>query len=1197
MLTNFNPIANYILRRVIRSAFVAVFVLAGLCVAAYAQETGQVAGTVTDTMGAVVPGVAITATNMATNASRSVVATDTGSYVFTGLAPGVYTISVPATGGLGAFSGRAEVTVGGRLTMDVRLIPAGSVETVTVQGEGGVAVNTQNQEVSQIVSSQQVAQLPSLSRNPYDFVTIAGNISSGDKVASSGATSTTGDQNGTTRGVGFSLNGQRATGTQILLDGVENNDTFLTGPALIQIPIDAVQEYRVLTSNFGPEYGRASGGVVNVVTKSGSNTFHGGAWLYNRLSAYTSNTATNAQSGIPKGNYTRNQFGFALGGPVIKDKLFFFASPEWIRVRGNASNQSLIPTPEFLAASAPNTQAFFAQYAPNPPSFSQTITKGNLGVAPIPNGPFSQLPDSLPVWGVVNFSAPANAGGGNPQNTWYLVARGDYSMSDKTQMSGRVAEYHEIDEAGGLFSSPYSQFNVGQAIRGQTFLYSLTHTFTPSIVSNTKLSFTRNSTDQSFDTTLANTPTLFLHSAAAYQGIQVQLPGFFSINEGTGGLPAAGPQNTTQINQDFDFLKGRHAIKAGVQLFYIQNNITYAAYAQSNQGIGSNNRDSLDNFVTGDLAVFRAAVYPQGAFPCNRNYLTGELTQTPGCTLTLPATQPNFSRSTRYKEWALYADDSFKLTPKFTFNYGLRYDAFGVPYEAHPSLQSNFFPGTGGSLQQNIRNGQVLTTPNSPNGRVWDPQHGTFSPRVGFAWDVKGDGRTSIRGGYGISYERNFGNVTFNIIQNPPNYAVVTINNTPITTSNAGPLGGSSGDVPLPPSSLRAVDPGIRVAQTQFYSLMVERQVVNNVVASIGYVGSRGVHLYDIKNYNQQGAGNVYLGDPIPQFSDANPAPAGVNGYSRLINQYSDINDRGTNGDSHYNGMNIGLQMNNLHHTGLSMTANYTYSHSLDDVSSTFSESNSGSNGVGNLGYLNPFNPALDYGSSDYDVRHRFVLAPIWQTPWFHNEAGAKGKLLGGYLLTGIYIVRSGTPFTFSDTTNSLNAGAGSGIPRYLPSGPITSMKFNKSTGQAGANLYNLGTLPAPYSFLNPATGDYLSYPLSSLPYSNGLNDGISDFGPYPVGMTRRNSFAGPGAWNIDLAVSKTTRLTEHVSLELRAEGFDIFNHHNMYGLYAINDVGNYFDGTASSQTILPIQGRKGGVNGGANDERRFGQFAGRIIF
>jgi hypothetical protein len=1168
-----NPFTATTWRRLTFLLRVAAVVLPSLGVAAYAQETGQIAGTVTDTTGAAIPNAVVSAKNAGTNAVRTATSNGTGAYLFTGLAPAVYQISVQPTGGFGTFTGRAEVTVGGHLTLDIKLQPSSSIETVTVQGESGVAVNTQTQEVSQVVNTQQVAQLPSLSRNPYDFVTIAGNISAGDKVTSSGATSTTGDQNDTTRGVGFSLNGQRSTGTEILLDGVENNDTYLTGPALVQIPIDSVQEYRVITSNFGPEYGRASGGVVNVVTKSGTNSFHGGAWEYNRLSAYTSNTVTNAQSGNPKGNYTRNQFGFDIGGPVLKDKLFFFGSTEWIRVRGAASNQSLIPTPQFLAASAANTQQFFSTYAKNPPSYSQTLTKGQLGVTT--TGAFSKLPDSLPVFGVVNFAAPANAGGGNPEDTYYFVLRGDFSMTSKTQMSGRAAEYHEIDQPGGLFSSPYSQYNVGQAIRGQTFLYSLTHEFTPSLVSNTKLSFTRNSVDQSYNTTLGNTPILYFRSGQTFQGIQTQLPGFFDINEGTGGLPAAGPQNTSQISEDLNFVRGHHSIMVGTQLFYIQNNISYGAYAQAVEGIGSNSVTALDNFVGGQLALFKAAVNPAGAFPCFRNYQTGALTQTPGCSINLPATQPNFSRSNRYKEWAIYAQDSFKMTPKLTVNYGLRYDRLGVPYEEHPSLQANFFPGSGGSLFQNIRNGQVLTTPNSPNGRPWNPQNGTLSPRIGFAYDINGDGKTSIRGGYGISYERNFGNVTFNIIQNPPNYAVVTINSTPITTSNSGPLGGSSGNVPLPPSSLRAVDPGIRVSQTQFYSLTLEHQVVNNVVASVGYIGSRGLHLYDIKNYNQQGAGNVYLGDPITK------PTASANGYSRLINQYSDINDRGSNGDSHYNGMNIGLQMNDFRHTGLSMTANYTYAHSLDDISSTFSESNSASNGVGNLGYLNPYNPALDYGASDFDVRHRFVVAPIYETPWFRGGSSMKARLLGGYLVTGIYTVRSGTPFSISDSTDSLNAGAGSGIPRYLPSGPITKKNFNQNVfAGMGANLYNLGTLPAP-----------APYPAASLPYG-----GISDFGPYPAGMTHRNAFYGPGAWNFDAAVSKKVPITERISVELRAEGFDILNHHNMYVLESQNDIGGLYGGVYTS-TPLTIQGRRGGVNGGANDERRFGQFAARITF
>lgn len=1164
----------------------AVLFMVSLQGSVYGQETGQIAGTVTDTTGAAIPNITVTATNTGTNAARTATTNGSGGYLFTGLAPAVYTISILASGGFGAYTGKAEVTVGGRLTLDVRLQPSASMETVNVTGEAGVAVNTQTQEVSQVVNTQQVAQLPSLTRNPYDFVTIAGNISAGDKVTSSGATSTTGDQNGTTRGVGFSLNGQRSTGTEILLDGVENNDTYLTGPALLQIPIDSVQEYRVITSNFGPEYGRASGGVVNVVTKSGTNALHGAVWEFNRLSAYTSNTVTNAQAGNRKGNYTRNQFGFALGGPVMKDKLFYFGSTEWIRVRGAASNQSLIPTPQFLALSAPNTQAFFNTYGKNAPSYSSVLTKAGViagGATPTPGGPFDRLPSSTPVFGIVNFSAPANAGGGNPEDTYYFVLRGDFTMSDKTQMFGRVAEYHEIDQPGGLFSSPYSQYNVGQAIRGQTFLYNLTHEFSPFIVSTTKLSFTRNSVDQSFDRTQINSPVLYFRSAQTFAGILAQLPGFFDIFEGTGGLPAEGPQNTAQINEDVDITKGHHSIRVGTQLFYIQNNITYGAYAQAVEGIGSNNANALDGFMNGTLQIFRAAVNPKGAFPCFRNYTTGALTVTAGCSLTLPASQPSFSRSNRYKEWAVYAQDSWRITSRLQVNYGLRYDHLGVLYDPHPNLQANFFPASGGSLFQGIRNGQVLTTPNTPNGRPWDPQYGTVSPRVGFALDLKGDGKTSLRGGYGISYERNFGNVTFNIIQNPPNYAVVSINNTVITSSNSGPLGGASGTVPLPPSSLRAVNPPIRAAQTQFYSMTLEHQLANSMVASIAYVGSRGVHLYDIKNWNQQGAGNVYLSDPIVRFTAANRPPAGVNGYSRLNNQYSDINDRGSNGDSHYDGMNIGLQANDVHHLGLSLTANYTYSHSMDDTSSTFSESNSSANGIGNLGYLNPFNPALDYGASDFDTRHRFVLAPIWQTPWFRGQHSAKARLLGGYMVTGIYTVRTGTPFTFSDSSYSLNAGVGSGIPRYLPVSPITNRKFNKIQQKAGSNLYNLGSLPAAAPFFNPALSDG---PAGAFP------DGISDFGPYPAGMSRRNAFYGPGAWNFDAAVSKTTPITERISLELRAEGFDILNHHNVYVVQSQNDVGNVGYGTP-----LDIQGRKGGVNGGANDERRFGQFAARIVF
>jgi hypothetical protein len=198
------------------------------------------------------------------------------------------------------------------------------------------------------------------------------------------------------------------------------------------------------------------------------------------------------------------------------------------------------------------------------------------------------------------------------------------------------------------------------------------------------------------------------------------------------------------------------------------------------------------------------------------------------------------------------------------------------------------------------------------------------------------------------------------------------------------------------------------------------------------------------------------------------------------------LEERDRRGDSYYNGLNLGLQMTDFDRTGLIITANYTFAHSTDNLSSTFSESNRSVNGVGNLGYLDPFNPGLDHGASDFDIRQRVVFAPIYQTQWFKNNHSFAGRLLGGYELTGIYTVRTGTPFSVSDSSNSLNRSDGIGIPRYTPSTPIANYHFTRAKDQntSGADLYDLAALPGAVSYGNPALG------------------GISDFGPYPAAMT-----------------------------------------------------------------------------------------------
>jgi hypothetical protein len=1185
--------------------FAAAVILMFLCagIASAQVESGQVAGTVTDQSGAMVPNATVTVRNLGTNAVRNAHSGVSGFYQVTGLEPGTYEVVV-TSGSFKPFSAKVEVTVGGRATLDAKLSVSAGITEVQVVAEGGAQVNTETQELSQVVDSEQLAQLPSLTRNPYDFVAISGNISNGDAGSSGSSSAGTNQQNSTLRGVGFNINGQRSSGTEILLDGVENISVFGDGIGTL-VPLDSIQEYRVSTSNFEAQFGRASGGVVNVTTKAGTNSFHGSAWEYNRLSAYTSNTETNDQANsaflaggetgalpAPKGTYTRNQFGFAAGGPIKKDKVFIFGSAEWIRVRSAASLTSGVPTTQFLASAASNIQSFFSTYGGGQTfNFAQTFTAEQVysaGNSTIPVG----LDPSTPMLGTVAFTAPTNAGGGTPQNTYNFVIRGDYNLSEKTQMFGRIVEYNELDQSGGDFASPYVQYNVGGAEKNQAYLYSLSHEFTPTIASATKLSFSRFNSYYAYNTKLQNVPTLEVATNATIPGTTsyIQLPGFYDTNPANGGLPYGGPQDTSQINEDLTWVKGKHSIQGGTQLIYIQDNNAYGAYAQAVEQLGINRAAGLTNLYTGNLFEFEAAVNPNGALPCVRDPYTGALTQTSGCSINLPASSPSFARSERFKDWAAYAQDSFKFTPQFTVNYGVRYEFYGVQHNDNQNLDSNYYYGSGDSLAERERNGQVYTVPNSPIHKLWNPSYGTVSPRVGFAYDVFGNGRDSIRGGYGISYERNFGNVTFNVIQNPPNYAVVVVNGTaqaplPVTNSNAGPLAGSGGSVALPPTSLRHVDQNIHTAQTQFWSLAVEHQLNHSTMVSVQYFGARGLHLYDIKNYNGLGSGNALLGDPIadPQ-GRINPTTGNVyRDLTRLNPQYSNANNRGSEADSYYHGGNVQFQSTNLHQTGVSIVANYTLSHATDDLSTTFSETNN----AFSLGYTDPFMPSLDHGNGDIDVRHRLVLAPIYDEPFFKNAHNLAGEALGGWQIAGIYQVHSGSPFSFFDSSNN---ATGYNVARYTPFGSISKHTFKSipsGVSGGGSNSYVIGTLPAANSWANPNLD----------PDSNP--SGISDWGPWPTNMTARNSFRGPGIWNVDASVSKTFPIREKLALQFRAEGFNVLNHHNLFLLEYNNDVAATSTTDAAGNVYPEVTAAKGGVgnNGGANDERRFGQFSLELNF
>ncbi|MFT4113620.1 carboxypeptidase regulatory-like domain-containing protein [Silvibacterium sp.] len=1169
-------------------------------------DTGQIAGKVTDPTGALIPGGTVVIKNLSTNAERTLPISPTGTYISPGLLPGTYQITITATG-FQPFTGKVELTVGGHATLDAGLSVTQATSEVRVIGAGGVELNSQTQELSQVVDSQQLTNLPSLTRNPYDFVVLSGNVSAGDNTTNSSNSG----QNLTNRGVGVAINGQRESGTEILLDGVENVSIF--GLAVGEdIPIDAVQEYSVITNNFSPEYGRASGGVVNVTTKSGSNNFHGSAWGYNRLSAYTANTyandAANAAAGSivdPKGSYTRNQFGFQVGGPIFKNKLFFMGSSEWTRVRSSATEAEEVLDPAFIALLPSNAQAYFTTYGTGAVASSGVAaTAGQLQAAGVSssllvNGT-TLIPAATPVFDKVSFQAPFDAGGGVPENAYDLVIRGDYQPTDKTQMFFRAGRENINQFTGSAFYSAYPQYDAGTTYLNQSYLYSLSHSFNAFLLNNVKASFTRYNENTSFDTSLTDTPSLFFSPPTdPVTSGDIQFPGLENSGDaGEGGLPYGGPQNTIQLEDDLALIKGAHSFKFGGQFTYIQLNQSYGAYAQANEVLGTTFADSFNDLLNtagaaggSTLTTFAARVDPQGKLPCETD-VYGSLIETSACAVTPPLSSAAYARSYRYDDWALYAQDSWKATPRLTLNYGVRYEHYGVQHNNHPDLDSNFYEGAGSTLEEQVASGQVDIANQSPIGSFWAPSWGSVGPRVGFAYDIHGDGRTVVRGGFGISYERNFGNVTYNASFNPPASAVLQDQCTAqsascsynITNNNLGPLGTAGPTSYLPPAELRAINPNIHVAATQFYSLAVGQQLGPHSIVELSYSGAHGVHLYDIQNVNGIGAAQAYLGAALVTEPSAsgetcpyeNLATGAAECLTRPNSQYAAINSRGSGGSSSYDALNLKFQTQNILNSGVTIVANYTMSHSLDDISSTFGDSLQGGSGdIGTLGYTSLTNPMLDWGSSDFDIRHRFVLSPIWSTPWYKTQQGVLGRILGGYTFTTIYTARTGIPFSIYDySTDEFDYT----VPRLIPATPIVHSSVAKSPTAAGANVFNALSIPLPENF------DPLNSTL-----------GISDYGPFPSNMTRRNSFRGPGAWNDDASISKSVRITEGVRGEFRAEAFDLFNHHNYY----VNTTNLYYDGPQA--TPLQVTELKGGLGslatGGNHDERRFGQFSLAVKF
>jgi outer membrane receptor protein involved in Fe transport len=1107
------------------------FLLASLVTTAptavFAQtETGRVTGVVTDQTGAVVPAATVTLTSTGTGGVRETISDQVGRYVFANVTPGPYTIRVELSG-FGPQTANLVVNVGGTVALENRLQVGGTAEAVNVVAESPV-INITNAEVSTTVSEDQIRELPTLTRDPYDLVGIAGNVaqSPGD---------------GTDRGTGYNINGTRSSATNIMLDGAANNDEF-DATVGQDIPLDSVQEFSVITNNYSAQYGRAAGGIVNVITKSGTNMFTGTAYEFFRSDALSTNTFDNKENGVEKGEFKRHQPGYSFGGPIVRDRAHFFSSLEYIGVRSNDTEISWVPTPQFIATMSPASRAFFDAYGQGVEINGPTLTRSQVsGIVGSGSGAFNSLPANLPVFGQVQKSLPINAGGGDPQDHYQFVSRVDLSQTTNTQAYVRYAYQNQNALPGTNASSPYPGFDTGYDNKNHSILGSVTHVYSPRFTTQTKLVWNRFSQNQPLNG--PPQPALYMNPTqpVRLQGNRIAFPGYLPWSP-SNAIPFGGPQRFLQIYQDQTWLKGNHDFRFGGTYVHIGDDRTFGAYANSVEFLNTTQTalTSLDNLVTGNIRRFQTAINPQGY---------------PGGTYTTPVQLPSFTSFNRYNEFAFYAADNWSLD-RFTVNLGVRYEYYGPQKKSEPKFDSNFYysnedasVSTSSTTQilDAVRGGQALPTNQSPIGALWKNDWNNFAPRIGFAWDASGDGRTSLRGGYGMAYERNFGNVTYNVLFNPPQYLVASIEvptdvpSLAVTTDLAGPFGGIAGvRKTIPGGSLRHVDQNIKTAYTHFYGISWQSALSTRFSTSLEYNGSTGRKLYDLADVNKPGAALVYQG-------------IGTAG-SRPNTQYAAFNTRGNRGRSQYHGVTFGADARNIGDQ-LTLTAKYTFGRAKDNLSNTFSD---GGNNF-NLGYLDAFDPMLDWGFADYDVRNRLSISAIYELPFLRNSAGLTRTLLGGWQVSGQFTARSGYPFTVYDCTNGVTA-----CMRAIDTGDIDK-NVTDGTPTGNPNEFTLldlsPILGAVGSYVNPLTGN-------------------SDFGPYPSNMTERNAFRGPGAWNSNFSLHKRFRVGSRYAAQFRLEIFNLFDHHNLYVHTDAADV-------SSVTTITGFKGDDPSIGSDLNDANR----------
>ncbi|MBK5255593.1 MAG: TonB-dependent receptor [Vicinamibacteria bacterium] len=1006
---------------------------------AHAQATGSISGTAKDDSGAVLPGVTIEATLTSTNATRTATTGADGFYTIQLVQPGSYTVKAGLSGFSTFSRSGVKVSVSETALVNVSMKVGGQSETVEVSGEAPL-IETGNATLGIVIDEKKVVDLPLNGRNFTQLGTlIPGVVAPPSNLGGQNGDATPGGFGNVTGG--FNVNGQRNQSNNFLLDGATNNDTFNTG-FVLRPPPDAIQEFKILTHSYSAEYGRNSGSVVNVVTKSGSNEWHGAAWEFNRSDKFQERNFF-VPADQPKPELKQNQFGASLGGPIMKDKLFAFGYYEGYRnTRGTTSNL-LVPTAAQRSGELGGTVRDPLTGAP----FPGGVIPANR-ISPISAkllSDFMPLPNSGTNRYVVspNVEDTRNQAGG----------RLDYRLSNKHQMLGRFLWSH-TQAATPRTVQPADQLAIAKLM---DIMVSDTYAFSPNAINQAR--FSVNKIDAQPAVTSGLTNSAYGINVKNTNPLAVGLP-----SVGISGFPGLGdPQqpfvqrnnDVYQITDDFSWLRGRHSMKFGLDL---RQEHMFIAFINRPNGdftfSGAISGSAFGDFLLGYPAQFRATTQ-QGI------------------------------QDGKGRTYSGYAQDEFRYSNRLTLNIGLRYE-LATPFVEkenrivviNPDRQSTVYPAAPKGLlypgDSGIPDGGYKTDKNN------------FAPRLAFAWDPTGHGRTSVRGAWGIFYDSlaGQGDLFQAGVLAPPFTPLVELN---ATASNpfltfANPLGTGTQAPNLFPANLTIIGwgPTFNTPSAQHYNLTVQQQIRDNIGLEVGYVGSRGKNL--------------------PIFMEVNPLINGV----RKFPAFALLRPTFTAAESWYNSLQASLRMRPT--KGINFLASYTLGNAKDHVS-----------GLNIGGEARPVLPitigddaslqaSLDQekGPALFDVRHRFVFSFGAELPKLSDKSPAIRAVLGGWQLNGIFQGQTGFPFTVTDPVLALSG---------LTNRPNVTCDPNEGGARTVAQWFN--------------TSCFTRRPAAT---TAGLSS------------QSRNSVLGPGFNRTDLSVFKNFTFSGNKRFQIRVEAFNLFN-------------------------------------------------------